>query len=1131
MSLSFHEMLDNQLPIIFDGAMGTELQKFNITSSDVNGKIGCNEILNLTRPDIIKEIHCHYYKAGAHVVTTNTFGGNRLKLNEYDLGDQVREINIAAAEAAIKAGKECSERDCFVAGDMGPTGFILSSSDSSLEKITFDQCVSVFEEQATALVEGGVDILILETMQDLLEVRAAIFGINKIFKKLGVSIPVQVQVTMDAQEHMLLGSDISAFLGAVANFKPAVMGLNCSTGPKGMEPHIKKLIADAPCYVSMIPNAGMPENVDGKAVYSMEPTSFAREVTRMVTDLGVAVVGGCCGTSPDHIRSLTESLNGKKVKDISRVENGCFIASGIAGVGIHKAKRPFVVGERLNTQGSRKTKELVLSRNYDELFQLALGQIEKKCLLLDLCMAINERDDEKETIENLVSYLAERVSVPFCIDSTDPAVFSAGLKKSPGSVLINSINLEHGGDKARQILSVARDFACPIVALPIDDSGMAKTVEQKLEGAEKIIDIVCNEFGLPKHFIYYDPLVFTLATGDRAAANAAKDSLEAIRLLKEKHPDMNTIMGVSNVSFGLRPIARRILNNLMLHHSSKAGLDAAIFNPLHMDDVNSYHKDVRNLGEELLFNKRDDSLSLYVDYFEKLESGKKGAKNIATKKSESLSNDKLLYNKVLTRDKRDISSLIDKLLVNNKPATILNSILLPAMAEVGNLMAKGEMILPFVLQAAEVMKTAVTVLEPYFEKEKMEHKGKMILATVFGDVHDIGKNLVGSIMKNQGYDIIDLGKQVSLETILDAIKKEKPDALGLSALLVTTSREMEQCVKELDLLGYSIPVIIGGAAVNQAFADRIAFVEKNRKYSGNVYYAKDAFGAVKVLENTKNKKTNSIEKPIIDIVKSDKPAMVDTKRPEPLEFDNFITPPFYETGEILTWDTETLLQSIDKQKLFKGYWRAGKLGKEEYKQVLENEFEDVFKLLSEEIVSNNLIDARGFYGFFPVISDDTKLILLDPSNFTTEIATFDFPPIERRNGRCFADYFRPETDVFSAQIVTIGAKLSNRSTQYFQKEDKYSLGFFLNGIGTYIVEILADKVTSEIRRGLVLPKDQGKRFSFGYKGLPDVSEQEKLFRIMNIEDRIGIILTKGFQMIPEHSTLGIYVHHPETEYF
>lgn len=1128
MTCIYKELIDKNTPIIFDGAFGTQVQKSGLAGMDFKGHTGCNEILNLTRPDIVQKIHGEYLSAGANVIETNTFGANRPKLGEKGLGKKVYEINNAGAvlTCQIVDRERTAGRPCCVCGALGPTGFLPSSKDSALAGVSFDALADIFEEQAEALLDGGADLLLLETVQDLLELRAAMYGIRRLLKKRKKEVPLQVQVTMDAAGRMLLGSDLNSFLGAVVPMGADIIGLNCGTGPAEMATHVEKLLELTGLPVAMQPNAGMPVNAGGTAVYTMGPSVFADIIAPLVTEKGLAVVGGCCGTTPDHIRELSRRLAGKKVAKRQAGKAACFCATGISGVNLEGVARPVIIGERLNTQGSKKTKELVLARNWDGMGELALEQAGRKSALLDLCVAVNERDDEADSMKTLVSFLSDRVSVPFSLDTTDPAVMETALKACPGSALLNSINLEKGGNRARKVLALARDFGCPVIALTIDDEGMAKTVERKLELARKLCGLACDGFGLPEHYVYIDPLVFTLATGDRETAGAAATSLEALRRIKLEIPGVRTVMGVSNVSYGFSPPARRVLNNLMLHHAVQHGLDAAIFNPLHLDDINGYDPAVRNLGEVLLFNRSAAALHDFVSYFEKT-----GAAPDKTAKSrEQLSPVQELRRAVLDRDRRAVPAALSELLKQKSAADILNTVLLPAMTEVGERMAAGEMILPFVLQAAEVMREAIAVLEPRLKDAAALSKGKIVMATVFGDVHDIGKNLVGSILRNQGFKVIDLGKQVELNAIVKAVGEHRPDAVGLSALLVTTSREMGECVREFARKGITVPVIIGGAAVNRGFAERIAKLDDGTVYKGNVHYGRDAFEAAKIIERIQrgSGEAGAPARPMAGSAERSPESGGVT--PEPPDYGGIVHPPFYGTGAVLRWEQEKLLDRIDSERLFKAWWGGGKLGQKEYQEAVKKEFAPALDKLRAEIGKSALLEPAGLYGFFPVITDNDSVIVLDPSDFHTELASFLFPRMSKKNNRSIADFFRPEGDVLAFQIVTVGGKISSRVSEYFSKDDRYSLGYFLNGIGACLTELCADMVTNEITRGLGLTDDTGRRYSFGYPGMPPLEEQARLFEIMAVTERLGITLTERYQMVPEHSTLGIYVHHPKAEY-
>ncbi|MBN2188394.1 MAG: homocysteine S-methyltransferase family protein [Chitinispirillaceae bacterium] len=1114
-------MIAKKIPVIFDGAFGTQIEKLGLDDTAFKGHAGCIEILNLTRPDIVENIHKEYLEAGAMVIETNTFGASRPKLTAKGLAGKVYEINKTGALLARQA---VADRHCCVCGALGPTGFLPSSREKSLGSISFDALADIYEEQAEGLLDGGVDLLLLETAQDLLEVRAAIFGIRRLLKKRAAGTILQVQVTMDAAGRMLLGSDLHAFLGAVVPMGADVVGFNCGTGPGQMAPFIESLLASTSLPVAMQPNAGMPENAGGTSVYKMEPSVFAGIVAPLVTEKGLSVVGGCCGTTPDHIRELSRLLDGKKVAGRQEAGPAVFCATGISGVNLETVARPVIIGERLNTQGSKKTKELVLSRNWDGLAERALEQARLNSSLLDLCVAVNERDDEKASMKALVAFLSDRVGVPFSLDTMAPGVMEAALKACPGSAMLNSINLEKGGKRARDVLTLARDFGCPVIALTIDDEGMAKTVERKVALARQLHGLACVEFGLPENRLYIDPLVFTLATGDAETASAAAESLEALRQIKNKMPGVRTIMGVSNVSYGFSPPARRVLNNMMLSHAAQCGLDAAIFNPLHRDDVNTYDPVVRALGEALLFNRSPSALKDFIRYFDGKTAGGNDTAEKKTARKETLSPAERLRRAILDRDRRAVPTALPELLKQRSAAEVLDKVLLPAMAEVGERMAAGTMILPFVLQAAEVMREAVALLEPHLKGASVRSKGKIVLATVFGDVHDIGKNLVGSIMRNQGFEVVDLGRQIKIETIVKAVREHGPDAVGLSALLVSTSREMAECVREFARQEITVPVIIGGAAVNRGFASRIAELPDGTVYKGNVYYGKDAFEAAKAMERIRQGGTAAPARPR----KAGRPSGVPV--PEKLECVGTVHPPFYGTGAVLRWEREKLLDKIDSERLFKAWWGGGKLGSKEYEEAAKKEFAPVLKKLRAEIEGSSLLDPAGLYGFFPVITDNEQVILLDPSDFHTELGSFLFPRMPKKNNRSIADYLRPEGDLIAVQAVTAGGEISGRVRDYFSKDDRYSLGFFLNGIGGYLTESLADLVTTEITRGLGLPQDTGRRYSFGYPGMPHVEEQAKLFEIMAITERLGIKLTERFQMVPEHSTLGIYIHHPKAEY-
>ncbi len=1116
------DMLAGGTPLLFDGAMGTEIQKLGFGTAESEGHPECNEIFNITRPDAIAGLHARYFDAGAMIVETNTIGGNRIKLDHFGFGPRAYEINLCAARAARQAAESCGGK--LVCGAIGSTGHVPHGRAGEAQ-VSFVELRDVFEEQARGLLDGGVDAVLLETQQLLTEIRAAVIGVRRAMAATGRAVPLMVQGTFDEFGRMLLGADVDGFLGAVGNLGADVLGMNCSTGPAEMKPTVEALLVRSPVPVSMQPNAGMPENVDGRPVYHMGPEEFTRHVVPLITEGGVAVVGGCCGTTPEHTRALSEALKGKRCGSHEYRRTFCCCGSGIWGTDLEAHEAPVIIGERLNAQGSRKTKELLLADNWPELNDLGQEQVKQHSVLLDLCVAVNERDTEAQSMKALVGYLAERVHAGFCIDTTEPAVLEQALAVSPGSVLINSINLEHDCARARAVLELAREYGCPVIGLTIDDEGMARTAERKVVLAHRLADLACGTFGLPPHWLYVDPLVFTLATGERESADAAVCSLEALRRIRDELPGVRTAMGVSNVSFGLRPAARRVLNNLMLRHATEAGLRAAIYNPAHVDDVESYERHVRQLGEDLLFDHRPDALARFVEHFEQ-QQAPTAPKSAAGARKDERTPVQRLHDAVLGRDSRGLRETVESALATQGPNELLTGVLMPAMAEVGELMAAGKMILPFVLQAAEVMKEAVAALEPHLAHEDRVSRGTIVLATVYGDVHDIGKNLVGSILRNQGYEIVDLGRQVPAELIVRTVKERAPVAVGLSALLVTTSREMIDIVKRLDTEGVAVPVLVGGAAVNRAFAERIAVLEGNRTYAGGVHYCRDAFAATRVLEGGGAG----------SVATADARPAAKTGIATPVGSYEFVEPaervepPFYGTGQVLRWDSSVLLDSLKPEELYKGYWRGGSLGVEEYGKAVEEQFAPALERARREVLSDGLIDARVLYAYFPVIAEGESLVLLDPGDFHTERAVFTLPRVARKGNRSIVDYFRAEGDLVAVQMVTLGDAISARVRALLQETGEYSYGFYLNGLANQLTEDLADRVTKEITRGLGLADGRGKRFSFGYAGLPGLEHQQVLFELLAVDERLGVHLTEGYQMEPEHSTMGIYVHHPRAEY-
>ncbi|MDP9019063.1 MAG: homocysteine S-methyltransferase family protein, partial [Candidatus Eremiobacteraeota bacterium] len=750
---TFIEQLRDRV-LLFDGAMGTQLMDLELADEDFGGKAfhGCNEAIVLHRPELIQQIHESYFEAGADVVETDSFTASRLKLDEYGLGQYTQEINRDSARLARRAADkyQTASRPRFVAGSLGPTGMLISSSDPALSKITFDELLEIYGEQARYLIEGGVDLLLLETSQDLLEMKAAIAGIMREFANGVRRVPIQAQATLDVTGRMLLGTDISAVRATLEALPIDVIGLNCSTGPTHMREPIRFLCENSSKYVSVIPNAGLPlMGPKGETIYPELPEEMAAELGAFVKNFGVNIIGGCCGTTPAHITAFARAIEGLKPRT-PQAQPHQFASSAMTAFALEQEPRPLIVGERINAQGSRKIKRLLLEDNYDDIMLVAREQVEGGAHMLDICCALTERVDEDEQMRTLVKKLAQSTEAPLMIDSTEPKVLEAALKMYAGRAIVNSIHLENGRTKVDSIMPMVMQSGAAVVALTIDEAGMAKTAQRKLEVAQRLYDICVNEYGLPPGALIFDDLTFTLATGDAEYIDSAVETLAGIRLIKTQMPGVLTSLGVSNVSFGLKPHARAALNSVFLHHCVEAGLDMALVHAKEIQPYTEIDATERELCDDLVFNRRADALQRVIEHWEakKVEGGAAG--QVADDDSGDPVETRI-HNAILRRRKDGIEAKIDEALQKHNPVDVLNNVLLPAMKDVGDRFGAGELILPFVLQSAEVMKKAVAHLEQFLEKKEGSSKGKVVLATVFGDVHDIGKNLVNTILSNNGY--------------------------------------------------------------------------------------------------------------------------------------------------------------------------------------------------------------------------------------------------------------------------------------------------------------------------------------------------------------------------------------------
>jgi len=1170
--------------------MGTSIQRYHLSAEDFGGTAleGCNDNLVLTRPDVIREIHDSFLAVGCDVLETCTFQSTPRRLAEWGLGDKVREINVAAARLAREAADRYATPDHprFVAGSIGPTGLLPSSSDPVLSDTTFGELADQYYQQAKYLIEGGVDLLLVETAQDILEVKAALSGFQQLFSELGHRVPVQAQVTLDTSGRMLLGTDIASAMTTLESLRVDVLGLNCSTGPEHMREPIRFLAEHATRPVSCIPNAGLPLNTGtGDAVYPLEPEPMATMLAEFVRDFGVRIVGGCCGTTPDHLRAVCREVDalgarspltahrspgeagvpGSEVRrspgQAAQVSPGApsavsrhvvpRLSSAMRAITLHQDPPPLLVGERVNSQGSRRVKRLLLADDYDGILDVAREQAESGAHVLDVCVALTERADEAEQMSKVVKLLSMSVESPLMIDSTEAGVIEAALEHVPGRAIINSINMENGRQRIDAVVPLARRHGAALVALTIDQVGMARTRERKLEVARRIHDIVVNEYGLAPGDLVFDALTFTLATGDEEWIDSAKETIEGIRLIKRELPGVFTILGVSNVSFGLAPTARAVLNSVFLHHCVQAGLDAAIVNPAHVTPYAEIPPDERGMADDLVFNRRPDALQRFIEHYGTGEGTRANGDAAREDPTATMAPDERVHWMVVHRKKEGIEDALDAAGVREQPVRVLNQVLLPAMKEVGDKFGAGELILPFVLQSAEVMKKAVRHLESFLERSEGYTKGRVVLATVYGDVHDIGKSLVNTILSNNGYTVFDLGKQVPVNTIIDKAIEVSADAIGLSALLVSTSRQMPICVQELDKRGLHLPVLIGGAAINRRFGRRALFVDGERPYGAGVFYCKDAFEGLETVDALMDiPNRGPLVERLIDearrdvflhaAVGKDAAAGTDDTTRSAVSRDHTIPePPSWGVRVLRDIPLAEVLALLDLDELYRLQW-GGRGSGEPYKTAVRDVFEPTLRRLSEDASRNGWLQPQAVYGYFPVQSDGNALVVYDPAALDAdggarrEIARLSFPRQDGRERLCIADYFRSvesgEVVVLALQVVTVGDAATRRFEE-LQAAAEYTEAYFVHGLAVEAAEAVAEWLHQRVRREMGLPDGRGKRYSWGYGACPDLDDHAVVFRLLPAEAALGMILTSAFQLVPEQSTVALIVHHPEAKYY
>jgi 5-methyltetrahydrofolate--homocysteine methyltransferase len=1157
--------------VIYDGAMGSLIQTRNLSVDDFWGKEGCNELLVLSRPDVIREIHAAYFEAGADVVETDTFGASRIVLVEYELQDKVHEINHAAAALAREVAAQFSNgRKRYVAGSIGPTTKL-----PSLGHISFDEMAAAIEEQALGLLDGGVDVLLIETSQDILQAKAAVVGVTEAMKKAGKRVPVQVQVTLEATGTMLLGTEIGAALTTLEPLDIDIVGMNCATGPKEMNDAVRYLGLNAPQHISVLPNAGLPQNEGGRAVYKLQPQELADFHKHFITDYGVRVVGGCCGTTPAHIKAVAETCANLQPAPRQVKLNGA-AASAYTMVPLDLEPKPLIVAEEMNTT-TRKTefRDLVQQGKYEEIQALAKKLVNEGSHMLDLCCAI-VGEDEKGYISNVLDKVATRVPAPILLDSTEADVVEEGLKRIPGKAIINSINLEDGEKRTSKVLPMAKKYGAAVIALTIDEDGMALTADKKVAVAKRIYELAVNKYGIRPVDLIFDALTLPISTGQDDYRTAGIETLNAVKRIKEELPEVKTILGVSNISFGLNAYPRRVLNSVFMHEAVNNGLDMAIVNYSKIYPLYKIPDEEVELARKLIFHdtSNGDPLQNYMNFF----SGKT-AKNEEPIHAENLSvEDKLKFCIVQGEKavgtgakKQDLPQILEEALKTYTPLDLINNVLLDGMRTVGELFGARKMQLPSVLDSAGVMKTAVAYLEPKMEKVEGSQKGTMVLATVKGDVHDIGKNLVDIILSNNGYKVINLGIKQPAEAIIKAATEHKADAIGLSGLLVKSTLEMKYVIQDLQMQGLNFPVVCGGAALTRKYVED----DLRKEYSSAVFYAGDAFDGLHTMDDlTQSPETRAEAIKAGKVVKEFARAAVaaaevevSTQRSAAVsQAPNIPRPPFWGAKVQKGWDLKEVFQYINETALFKNQWQLKTASQEDYVRLVQEKYRPLLGTLEEEVIREGWFEPKTVHGWWPCQSEGNDVILYEPragagaaaalfgganegagAQGYRELARFTFP--RQREGRklCISDFFSPkdswQMDVIGLSLVTIGHKASELTHKLFQGGE-YTRYLYLHGLSVETAEALAELLHRKMREELGIANEdsprigdlfhqkyRGSRYSFGYPACPNMEDQTKLFALLKPEETIGVKLTTGYMLDPEQSTSAIVVHHPGAKYF
>ncbi|WP_422740069.1 methionine synthase [Micromonospora sp. WMMD729] len=1155
--------------LIADGAMGTMLQAADLTLDDFDGLEGCNEILNVTRPDVVRGVHDAYLAAGADCVETNTFGANLANLGEYDIPHRIRELAEAGARIAREAADAAStpQRPRFVLGSMGP-----GTKLPTLGHADYATLRDAYQENAAGLIAGGADALIIETCQDLLQVKAAVIGSKRAMVELGQQVPIICQVSVETTGTMLVGSEIGAALAAIEPLGVDLIGLNCSTGPAEMSEHLRYLSQHSRIPVSVMPNAGLPVLTADGAYFPLTPVELAEALERFVTEYGVGLVGGCCGTTPEHIRVLSERLHGVTAPAREpRHEAG--VSSVYHPVPFAQDASVLMVGERTNANGSKAFREAMLAADWRACVEIARSQARDGSHLLDLCVDYVGRDGTQDMRE-LAGRFATASTLPIMLDSTEPAVVEAGLEMLGGRCVVNSVNFEDGdGPDSRyaRVMPVVREHGAAVVALLIDEEGQARTKEWKVRVAARLIDDLTGRWGMDRADILIDALTFPIATGQEETRRDGLETIEAIREIAARYPGVNFTLGISNISFGLNPAARQVLNSVFLHECVQAGLTSAIVHASKILPMSKIPEEQREVALDLVYDRRRDGYDPVQRFLELFE-GVDVTSARATRAQElaALPLDERLKRRIIDGERNGLEADLDDAMAGGRsPLSIINDILLDGMKVVGELFGSGQMQLPFVLQSAEVMKTAVAYLEPHMETSEDGGKGRIVLATVRGDVHDIGKNLVDIILSNNGYEVVNIGIKQPISAILDAAEQHRADAIGMSGLLVKSTVIMKENLAEMATRGVAErwPVLLGGAALTRAYVED----DLRSMFPGQVHYARDAFEGLSLMDRVMTAKRGGA--PVIDpereaalaarrarrerqrtMVTESLPELYDSSTRSDVAVDVEVpTPPFFGTRVVKGVPMADYAALLDERATFRGQWglngaRGG--NGPSYDELVETEGRPRLRYWLDRLTADQVLEAAVVYGYFPAYSEGNDLVVLD-ENGHAERARFSFPRQRQERRLCLADFFRPkgdQLDVVALQLVTVGQPVSEYAAKLFARNE-YRDYLEVHGLSVQLTEALAEYWHRRVRAELTLPDGRplghddpsdlagilrndyrGCRYAFGYPACPDLEDRAKIVDLLGA-DRIGVELSEEFQLMPEQATDAIVVHHPEASYF